>query len=161
MEENEKTPVEEIKEVKVEEPTNKEVDKLKQALSKSNAEAAEYKRKLREKMSEQEQRDAEAKEAAENMKAELDALRRERTVANYKAEYLKIGYDADLAAATAEALANGETEKVFANQKVVFDNLKKQYEANALNNTPDLTAGKPVSEQEIYKEKLRHWAGLK
>ena len=67
----------------IEMPTDNsaEIDKLKAALSKSNSEAADYKKQLREKMSAEELK---AKEDAEKMEAlikERDALLREKTIA--------------------------------------------------------------------------------
>ena len=50
--------------------------KLKNALSKSNSEAAEYKRKLQEKLSAEEKAEAERAEAQKKIEEELNYLRR-------------------------------------------------------------------------------------
>ena len=118
-----------------------EIDRLKTALSKSNSEAADYKKQLREKMSAEE---IKAKEDAEKMEAlikERDALLREKTVATYKASYLSLGYDENLAVATAEALANGELDKVFANQKKHNESVEKRIRADVLKSTPTPEGG--------------------
>lgn len=118
-----------------------EIDRLKAALSKSNSEAADYKKQLREKMSAEE---IKAKEDAEKWDAlikERDALLREKTVAGHKANYLSLGYDEKLATETAEAMANGEIEKVFANQKKHLEAVEKKIRADVLKDTPKPEGG--------------------
>ena len=118
-----------------------EIDRLKAALSKSNSEAADYKKQLRDKMSAEE---IKAKEDAEKWDAlikERDALLREKTVAGHKANYLSLGYDEKLATETAEAMANGEIEKVFANQKKHLEAVEKKIRADVLKDTPKPEGG--------------------
>ena len=127
----------------IEMPTDSsaEIDRLKNALSKSNSEAADYKKQLREKMSAEELK---AKEDAEKWDAivkERDALLREKTIATYKASYLSLGYDENLAISTAEALANGELDKVFANQKKHNESVEKKIRADVLKATPTPEGG--------------------
>ena len=127
----------------IEMPTDSsaEIDRLKAALSKSNSEAAEFKKQLREKMSAEELK---AKEDAEKMEAlikERDALLREKTVSNHKAKYLALGYDEKLADETAEALANGELDKVFENQKKHNESVEKKIRADVLKETPKPEGG--------------------
>ena len=50
-----------------------------------------------------------------------------------------MGYDEKLADETAEAMASGDTEKVFANQKKHLENVQKQARAEALKDTPKPT----------------------
>ena len=128
----------------IEMPTDNsaEIDRLKNALSKSNSEAAEMKKQLREKMSTEE---VKAKEDAEKLEAlikERDALLREKTIANHKAKYLSLGYDEKLANDTAEALANGELDKVFENQKKHNEAVEKKIRADVLKETPKPEGGK-------------------
>ena len=127
----------------IEMPTDNsaEIDRLKNALSKSNSEAAEMKKQLREKMSAEELK---AKEDAEKMDAlikERDALLREKTISNHKAKYLTLGYDEKLASETAEALANGELDKVFENQKKHNESVEKKIRADVLKETPKPEGG--------------------
>lgn len=130
-----------------------EIDRLKAALSKSNSEAADYKKQLREKMSAEE---IKAKEDAEKLDAlikERDALLREKTVAGHKAKYLAMGYDEALAGATAEAMANGEIDKVFANQKKHLESIEKRHREELLQGTPkpEGGGGKATSVDDIMK----------
>lgn len=130
-----------------------EVDRLKAALSKSNSEAADYKKQLREKMSAEEVKAKEDAEKMEELIKERDALLREKTVAGHKAKYLALGYDEGLAEATAEAMANGEIDKVFANQKKHLEAVEKKIRADVLKDTPkpEGGGGKAVSVADIMK----------
>ena len=119
-----------------------EIDRLKAALSKSNSEAADYKKQLREKMTAEEAKAKEDAEKYEEIVRERDALLREKTVATHKAKYLALGYDESLAADTAEAMASGEIEKVFANQKKHLEAVEKKIRADVLKGTPKPEGGK-------------------
>ena len=108
----------------------------KETADKYASEAAGLKKQLRAKMSDEEA----AKLQAENERAELqqkyDALLRESTVAKYKSRYLAQGYDEKLAEDTAEALANGDAEKVFANGEKFKAEMEKKIRADVLKGTP-------------------------
>ena len=138
----------------IEMPTDNsaEIDRLKTALSKSNSEAAEYKKQLREKMSAEELKAKEDAEKMEELIKERDALLREKTVTGHKAKYLSLGYDEKLAEETAEALANGELDKVFANQKKHNESVEKKIRADVLKETPKPEGGN--GSDEITKEKF-------
>ena len=113
----------------------------KDTFDKTASELAEAKRQLKAKMTEDEQKEAEraANEAA--IKAELEALRKDKTISDSKAKFLGLGYDEKLAAETAKALADGDMEKVFANQAIHLENVKKAAAAAALDNDPKPPAG--------------------
>ena len=130
-----------------------EIDRLKAALSKSNSEAADFKKQLREKMSAEELKAKEDAEKIEELIKERDALLREKTVAGHKAKYLTLGYDESLASETAEAMANGEIDKVFANQKKHLEALEKKIRADVLKDTPKPEGGN--GSETMTKEKFR------
>ena len=78
-----------------------------------------------------------------------------------------MGYDEKLAEETAEAMASGEMDKVFANQKKHLDAFEKKVRAEALKNTPKPTPdgdGKTMtlekfrgmSAEERYKFSVEH-----
>ena len=130
-----------------------EIDRLKNALSKSNSEAAEFKKQLREKMSAEELKAKEDAEKWDELIKERDALLREKTVAGYKAKYLALGYDESLAGETAEAMANGETDKVFANHNKHLVAVEKRIRADVLKDTPKPEGGN--GSETMTKEKFR------
>ena len=123
------------------EADNSDAERLKAAVSKANSEAAELKRQLKARMTEDEQKEAERLAAEAAIKAELDALRKEKTISDSKAKFLGLGYDEKLAAETAKALADGDMDKVFANQQIHIDNVKKAAAASALAGDPKPPAG--------------------
>lgn len=131
-------------EYEVPEDKSSEVEALRKSLDKANSEAADYKKQLRAKQTDTEKVDAEQKALIDNMKTELDTLRREKTISGYKAEYLAMGYDEKLAAATAEAKADGNTDVEFANMKKFHEAQKKAIDTDNLKNQPSLTKGNPV-----------------
>ena len=130
-----------------------EIDRLKAALSKSNSEAADYKKQLREKMSTEEAKAKEDAEKMEELQKKYDELLKESNISKNKARLLALGYDDELAAETAEAMANGETDKVFANQRKHLDSVEKKIREDALKGTPKPTggSGKGKSAEDILK----------
>ena len=130
-----------------------EIDRLKTALSKSNSEAAESKRQLREKMSADEIKAKEDAEEMERLRAENANLVREKTISTYKASYLSIGYDDKLAEETAKAVVDGKFDKVIENQKKHLDAVEKKVRQDVLKDTPRPEGGS--SAETMTKEKLR------
>lgn len=113
----------------------------KATFDKKASEAADLTKKLRERMSEDERSKQEQAESLAAMQQELEMLRKEKTVAKYTADYVKLGYDAKLAEETAAAFADGDFAKVFANQAKFNDEYKKTIIADELKKTPRGGAG--------------------
>lgn len=105
------------------------------------SEASSLSKQLREKMTEDEQKKADNEKAIEEMKTELEKLRRDKLIAAYKAEHLAMGYDEKLAAETAEAIADGKYDVAFANQKKHIETLKKVASAERIAGNPVPPAG--------------------
>lgn len=148
-----------------------EIDKLKQALSKANSEAADWKRQLRERQTQAEREEAERKEqeaAAEAqrqaMRDELEQYKQKERVARDTSELLKIGFDATTAETMAKSLPDGVNADFYTALGTFFDTQKQKYQIEALNKQPTITAGTPVSSkaaQEKEMEQYRKWFGLK
>ena len=130
-----------------------EVERLQNALSKSNSEAANYKKQLREKMSAEEITAKETADKMEELQSKYDALLKEATISKNKARLLALGYEDALATETAEAMVNGDTDKVFAAHKKHLDSVVKRERENALKDTPKPTggSGKGKSVEDIMK----------
>lgn len=118
-----------------------ELEKQKAAVSKANSEAAEWKRKHNALLSEDEQKKQQQAEDIAAMQKELNELRRDKTVSQYTAKFIAQGYDEKLAADTAKAMADGNTDKVFANQQVFLETYAKQVKASAMQGTPKPASG--------------------
>lgn len=113
-----------------------ELERLKNANSKANSEAAEWKRKHNALLNEDEQKKQEDAEKLASALKELEELRVEKKVSEYKAKYLAMGYDEKLAADTAKALSDGDMDKVFANVAKHQTELEKKIKADVLKGTP-------------------------
>ena len=118
-----------------------EIERLTNALSKSNSEAANYKKQLRDKMSAEEQKAKDDADKFNDLQSKYDALLRESTISKNKARLLALGYDDALATETAEAMAEGDTDKVFAAQKKHLDSVGKKIREDVLKETPKPTGG--------------------
>lgn len=125
-----------LKDISMPTDNSAEVERLKNALSASNSEAAKYKKELRDKMSADEAAKLKAQEDQDKMQKELDALRRESAVSKNKAKLVALGYEEALAEETAEAMADGKLDKVFANQKKHLDAFEQKIRADILKDTP-------------------------
>lgn len=108
----------------------------KATFDKKASEAADLNKKLRERMTEDERSKQEQAESLAAMQQELETLRKEKTVAKYTADYVKLGFDEKLAEETAKALADGDMVKVFANQSKANEALVKKTIADKLKDTP-------------------------
>ena len=113
----------------------------KETFDKTASDLADSKRKLREKMSADEIKAKEEADKMEELQSKYDALLKESTISKYKARFLGLGYDDDLATEAAEAMANGDTEKVFANQKKHLEAVEKKIRSDILKDTPKPEGG--------------------
>ena len=118
-----------------------EVARLKRELGKSNGENADWKRKLRERQTEDERKAQEKAEQMEALKQERDELLRDKTLAEHRSQLIGLGYDDALASSTAQAMVDGDASTVFANQKAHLAAQEKALRASILQDTPVPPAG--------------------
>ncbi len=129
-------------------PNNAELERLRNAVTKANGEAAGWKKKYRDMQTDEEAARQQREEEHAAVIAERDSLKRELNISSHRAKFLEQGYDATLAAATAEALVDGDFDKVFANQQTFIANREKQIRAEIMRETPRPGAtgtGQPVN----------------
>ena len=119
-----------------------EVERLKNALSKSNSENAEWKKKHREALSEEERKAQETADLIKQLKERNEALERESSVSKHKAKFLGMGYDETLAGDAAVAMVDGDMDKLFSYQQKHQEALEKKIRADAMKGTK-----KPVGDQ--------------
>ena len=127
------------------------------------SELAKVKKELRARMSAEEQKEADRMANDEAMRLELEALRREKTLSNYKASYLSQGYDERTAEDAATALADGDMDTVFALMKKQAITTEKALRAKILKEIPVPPAGDPPNadvEKKKELESLRASFGL-
>jgi hypothetical protein len=113
-----------------------EVERLKAALSKSNSENAEWKKKHREALSEEERKAQETADLIKQLQEENAALTRVSNVSKHKAKFLGMGYEESLASEAAEAMTDGDMEKLFSYQMKHQEALEKKIRADVLKSTP-------------------------
>ena len=134
----------EFPEEKAESVPNDEITRLKNALSKSNSEAADYRKKWQSTLSEQERLEAERQQRETDMQTQLNALLREKQTSEFEKNFLATGYSPELAKSSATAMVDGNNAQVFADMNTFIAERTKQLQAEALNNQPQLTQGSPV-----------------
>lgn len=112
-----------------------EMNRLKNALTKANSEAAEWKKKVREYQTDEEAKAAAQKEEFEKIMQENADLKRAANISDKKAKLISLGYDEKAADETAVAMIDGDLEKVIANQAVFLEAQKKNAVADQMRKT--------------------------
>ena len=131
-----------LAEVELPEDLSTEVERLKTANSKLSSENADWKRKHREALSEEERKSQEVADELKQLREERDTLLRESNVSKHKAKFLGMGYDEALATDAAVAMVDGDMEKLFSYQQKHQEAFEKKIRADALKGTP-----KPVPDK--------------
>ena len=131
-----------------------EVNRLKAALSKANSEAADYKKQLRTKQTDDEAAAAAQKEEHDRLVQENADLKRSKALSERKAKLLAMGYDESLADETAAAMVDGDMDKVMANQSKYLEVQKKNIQADAMRKTPRPSAGDDGNGSVDYAKKI-------
>lgn len=144
-------------------PDNTEVNKLKTALSKSNGEAAEYKRLLREKQTEQERAEAERAEREKQRDEEIAELKAYKRTADNRAKLIAVGVDAIIADSMAKLLPDGVDDTYFDAMKQLIEAQKKALLDENLKKQPGLSVGTPPTTADAKAKEdaqIRAWFGL-
>lgn len=137
--------------------------KQKKATDNASSDAADWKKKYQSTMSEAQRAEAERVEAEKRLREENEALKRDKVIAAYSNRALSLGYDADLATATAEAMANGDMDAVFAGIGQLIQTVKTKTATENLSKQPTLSTGTPPSANSVQldeENKYRKWMGL-
>ena len=107
------------------------------------SEAANLSKQLRERMSEDEKKKADADKVLSDLQTEIENLRKnnetlvkDKTIADYTAKYIAQGYDKSLAEETAKAMAEGNMAKVFENGEKFREALEKKIKSDLMDKTP-------------------------
>lgn len=121
-----------------------EIDRLVKAKDKANSEAAEYKRKLKDHMSEEEKRVAEEADRIKTIEQENADLKKRIAIADYTSKFIASGLDAEVAARSAEAAYTGDIDTVIANYNSKIASVKDSVKAELISATPVMTGGSSV-----------------
>ncbi len=118
-----------------------EIARLKRQVDKNSSEAAEYKKKYRETLSEQEQASlAKAEEQAKH-EEEFESLKKQVRVNELTENFMDLGYSKDLARKAAMAQVESDTQTLLDVQKQFQEAQKMEWEADFLKNRPEINAG--------------------
>lgn len=133
--------VEALADVSLPQDNSDELKRYKDAVSKANSEAADYKRKLKEKMSEEEKKSTEEAERFAKLEAENKELNKRILVSDYTSKFIASGMDEATAKKSAEAAFSGDFDTVIANFNAQIASVKETVKAELLNSTPSLQGG--------------------
>jgi len=145
IEDDKVTKPEEKKKPEEKEPTIQdlmtEIAKLKREKDKASSEAAEFKKKYRESLSEVEKASEEKAEQEAQRDEQFKQLLRENTINKIEKSYLAMGWTADEASSVAIAEADGDFDTKVKIMAQVDARKKKEYEADFLKSRPELNFG--------------------
>lgn len=136
--------VEALKKVSLPLDRTDEIDRLVKAKDKATSEAAEYKRKLKDHMSEEEKRVAEEADRIKSIEQENADLKKRIAIADYTSKFIASGLDAEVAAKSAEAAYTGDIDTVIANYNSKIASVKDSVKAELISATPVMTGGSSV-----------------
>lgn len=105
-------------------------------------------------LSEDEKKRQAAEEELNSLRAQVEEMKHEKIVAGHKANYLALGYDEALADETALALAEGNTTKVFENQKKFLEAHDTRYKAQLMGAVTAPPAGQNASGAPNYNQMI-------
>ena len=131
-----------------------ELAKSKTALSKVNSEAADWKRQLREKQSEQERLEAERAEADRKQAELLAEYQKRDTINTYKAKLIEAGVEVRSAELMANALPMGVGDEYFTATKEYLSGQKQAFEKEMLGKQAGLSVGMPPTGADAQKAEL-------
>ena len=129
-------------------------EKLRQANTSASAEASKYKKQYNELLPEKERLENAQKEQEASLRQELEELKAERNVANYKSQLLSVGVDDELSQEMAVAINGGDTAKLFDGLRRFIAAHDKQLKENAFRTNPTLPGGetpKAVTKEQFDK----------
>lgn len=117
------------------EKLRQEAQKSKDLITKYTGEISALKKEKNSALTEEQRKAQEREEALAELQAKYDEMMKKSTFSTYVAKYTELGYDKALAEETAQALIDGDMEKVFANSEKYKDSLEKKFKADAMKGT--------------------------
>lgn len=139
------------------------LEKQKKATDNASSDAAAWKKKYNATLSEAERAEAERKEMEALKDRRIAELERKETIGTYSNRALTLGYDADLASKTAEAMANGDMNAVFDSIGELIQKVRVQAVTDNLAKQGTLSTGTPPTANTVNNDEenqLRKWMGL-
>jgi len=132
------------------------LDKQKRATDKASSEAAEFKKKLREKMSADEQAEADRNAEIEALRAENESFKKQTKIAEYKTIALALGYNEELASKRATAMFEGDYATMAEVDKQFLVAHDKEMTAKAIEGTSQPPVGGKAEPTAITAEQFKN-----
>lgn len=126
----------------------------KDVFDKTASQLAALKEKNNALLSEDEKKRQAAEDELNQLRSQVEEMRREKIIAGHKANYLALGYDEDLASDTAAALMEGNTDRVFENQKKFLESHDTRYKAQLMGAVTAPPAGQNASPAPTYEKMI-------
>lgn len=140
----------------------------KELFDRKASELAEANKKLKSKMTEDEQKAAEIAEAAEAAAKEKEALlarvaelEKNNTLREYTLGFSNLGFDEKLAAETANLFEEKDSVKFFANMKKFLENYEKAIEKKLMDKTPNPGGNSNKDDEDAAVKKAKALYGAK
>lgn len=118
-----------------------EMAKLRRQLDKTSSEAADYRRKWKDSLTETERASQEKAEAEAARQAEFDEMKRRLAINDLVSEYMDREFPKDIATKIATARYDGDNDTVNVIEKQMDEVKRKKWEADFLKSRPDINAG--------------------
>jgi len=113
-----------------------ELERYKNATSKANSEAAEYKRQLKALQEKASAGASDTEKQMAEMKEQIETLQREKSISERKASFLKLGMSDETAGKCSEAFTNGDSEQFFEAMGTFMTDHDNTFKAELLKATP-------------------------
>lgn len=113
-----------------------DVERYKNAVTKANSEVAEWKKKHKEQLSVEEKARLEKEEQFKAMEEELATLKKEKTLSDYTSKFVGLGYSTETASEVANALLEGNVDKVVELQKSFVESRETEVKKSLIKDTP-------------------------
>lgn len=147
-----------VSEQSIEAPDQKDYDNLKSLDQKKNAENAELKRKLAEKMDEKERAEAERQAKLDQIMEENERLKKSFRISHYNTKLLDAGLDSESAASLANSLPPDVSDDVFATIKAHNAAQRQKIQDELLSQQGSLSKGKPPEPAEPEDDIMKGFA---
>lgn len=142
-----------------------EIARLKRQVDKSSSEAAEFKKKYRESLSETEKASQEKAEAEAKKQEEFESMKKALRINELTENFMDLGYSKEMAKKAATAQAENDTSALLEIQKQFQEKQKRDWETEFLKNRPEINAGTgnapTVSKEDFDKMSLMERTKLK
>lgn len=113
----------------------------KDVFDKTASDLAEWKKKHNALLSEEERNKQASEDELNTLRKKVAEMEKDKLISGHKAQLLALGYDEALANETAQAMADGDTAKFFANQKKFLESHDKAYKSQLMGQTSAPPAG--------------------